>query len=285
MTCHLPARGIALVTVLWLIALLTLLATSVVTISLTHRRTVQRYAEATQADSTIDSALRVVLLRLIAPSEQGTAWPLDQTQGLSIFEQNIAVTVQRELGRVDLNSADSDLLTAVFAANGWREKDARSMAARIIDWRGPDDETVADLTYGSHNGPLESVDELRQVLGSERIGTDLFDAFTVFTHSPGPVESAARPAVKRALEWADARQLGGHRWLSTSRSGGSSPRGLSGTALSGEVLRVRACLHDQGMDHCRVAVIRLTGNRLSPFQIFEWRAAPTLANTSTYSSG
>ena len=59
--------------------------------------------------------------------------------------------------------------------------------------------------YGSHRGPFESVDELRQVLGSERIDSEQFDSLTVFTHSPGSVESAATPAVKRALAWADQR--------------------------------------------------------------------------------
>jgi hypothetical protein len=40
-----------------------------------------------------------------------------------------------------INTTDRDLLTALFAANGWSESDASSMAARIIDWRDSDDES------------------------------------------------------------------------------------------------------------------------------------------------
>jgi len=277
-------QGVALITVLWLIALLTLLAGAVVTLSVSHRRTAARYAESVQADLTLDAAIRVVMLRLIAPPDHAQPWPLGEAQSVSVLDESVSLIVQRETGRVDLNTADLDLLTALFAANGWREDEARSMAARIVDWRDPDDETgpggaesreyrAAHLSYGPHNGPFESVDELRQVLGSERISSDLFDSLTVFTHSPNCVESAATPDVKRALAWADQRQLGGHRWLSDASIGGRSGIGAaSATVLSGEVLRLRACVsHPTG--RCRVAVVRLTGNVRKPLQVFEWRAA------------
>jgi hypothetical protein len=51
---------------------------------------------------------------------------------------------------------------------------------------------------------------------------------------------------------------------------------MSGAALSGEVLHLQACLHAQSTDHCRVAVVRLTGNSLNPFQIFAWRSTPAV---------
>jgi general secretion pathway protein K len=272
----------ALIAILWLVALLTLLATTVVTLSVTHRRTAERYAEAVQADMTVDAAIRVVLLRLIAPSDHGAGWPVDQPQGLSILDENVILTVQREAGRIDLNTADPDLLTAFFAGNGWRETDARSMAARIVDWRDADDETgeggaesreyaAAKLSYAPHNGPFESVDELRQVLGSERIRTDLLDSFTVFTHALGCIESVATPAVRRGLQWADGRQFGGHRWLRDApNSGRAGISAASVAALGGEVLRLRACVSGH-VERCRVAVIRLTGNARKPLQVFEWR--------------
>ncbi len=278
------AAGIALITVLWLIALLTILATTIVTLSVSQRRLAQRYTEAVQADTTLDAAIRVTLLRLITPEDQGRAWPMDQAQSLTLLDETVSVTVQREAGRIDLNTAEPDLLVAVFAANGWRERDARSMAARIVDWRDPDDEVqeggaenaqyeAAHLSYGPHNGPFESVDELRQVLGSERIQRGLYDSFTVFTHAPVCTETAAAPAVKRALAWADNRRLGGHRWSSenvASAAGRAMPAGF----LGAEVLRLTACEGAPHADRCRVAVVRLSGSLTKPFQIFEWRGAP-----------
>jgi general secretion pathway protein K len=276
-----PRRGagMALVTVLWLIALLTLLATTVVTLSVTHRRTAERYAEAVQGDLTIDAAMRVMALRLIAPSDQVPASPLGQAQGVSVLDENVSVTVEREAGRIDLNAADPDLLLAFFAANGWRESDARSMADRIVDWRDP------EVTHSPHHEPFESVDELRQVPGSERIGSDLFDDFTVFTHSSGCVESVATPAVKRALKWADQRQLGGHRWSTDAPNAGRAGIGVSTAAgLGGEVLRIRGCVNGR-VDRCRVAVVRLTGSTLKPLQVFEWQTVMLAAGVSADDRG
>ena len=281
-------KGVALIAVLWLVALLTLLAGAVVTLSVTHRRTAVRFAEAAQADLTLDAAIRVVMLRLIAPPDHAQPWPIGSTQTVDVLDEHVSLVVQREAGRIDLNTANPDLLTALFAANGWRESDASSMAARIVDWRDPDDETspggaeskeyqAAHLSYGPHNGLFESVDELRQVLGSERISGELYDSLTVFSHAPGAVESAATPAVLKALAWADQRQLGGHRWLNDQSNGARPTVGApTPAALSGEVLRLRACMHHPTTERCRVVVVRLTGNARKPFQVFEWRSASVL---------
>ena len=281
------ARGMALIAVLWVIALLTLLASTVVTLSVTHRRTAQRYAEAVQADLTADSAIRIVLLRLISPAGRESGFQVGQTQSISLFGSSVEVRIERESGRVDLNTADPALLFALFAANGWKENDARFMVARITAWKDADDVTEeggaearqyreANLSYGPRNAPFETVDELRQVLGSERIGDELFNSLTVFTHSTGSLESAATPAVKRALIWADERELGGHHWLAETASGrGAGSTMAPDSMLSGEVVRLHACmsLREGRASRCRMAVVRLTGSVVTPLQVFEWKAA------------
>lgn len=279
-------QGVALIAVLWLIALLTLLATTLVTLSVTHRRMTERYAQALQADNTTDSAIRVVLLRMIAPEDRKPGLQPGQQPPLAIFGSNVEVSIERDSGRIDLNTADPDLLFALFAANGWKEADARSMVARIVDWKDADDVTeeggaeareyrAANLAYGPRNAPFESVDELRQVLGAEHINEELFDSLTVFTHLTGCLESAATPAVKRALAWADERQIGGHHWLRETTAGTGAASAISPyTTLTGDVVRLRACkrLQDGSATRCRVAVVRVTGNERNPLQVFEWRA-------------
>jgi general secretion pathway protein K len=276
-----------------LVALLTLLAAAVATLSVTHRRYAERYLESVQLESVADSAIRVMLLRLIAPAQPGMPFRADgQVQSLAILGANVQLTVEREAGRIDLNLADPELLFAVFAANGWAEPDARAMAARIIDWRDPDDTpgpggaespqyVAAHLPYGPRNAPFESVAELRQVLGSERINDELFDAFTVYSHTPGVVESAAPAVVKRALAWADARQLAGHQWL----SGGTASAGANGAViLVGEVIRLRACsqLQQSSARKCRLALVRLTGAAARPIQVFAWQDASSLSGQDSF---
>jgi general secretion pathway protein K len=282
--------GVALIAVLWLVSLLTLLATAVVTLSVTQRRTVQRYVETVQADMTEDSAIRVALLQLINPPERAVAAPIG-TQTLKILDSSVDVTLELEAGRIDLNTADPDLLVALFAANGWTERAARSMVARIQDWRDPDDETreqgaesreyrAAGLSYEPRNANFESVDELRQVLGSEAISEELLDSLTVYAHSTGCVESIAKAAAKRALTWADERQLGGHRWLpeNATATGSAAPASFATRSLAGEVIRVRACMStgSGAASRCRGLVARITGKASTPLEVFEWRAVPTI---------
>jgi general secretion pathway protein K len=273
---------VALIAVLWLVALLTLLATTVVTLSVTQRRTADRYGEAVRTDLTLDAAIRVVLLRLIAPSERGaSAEASGRPFGVGIFEDNVSVTVQRELSRLDLNAADPDLLIALFAANGWRESDARSMTARIVDWRDLNEHESAHLADGAANRPFQSVEELKQLPGGDRIRGELLDSFTVFTHVPGCVQSVATPALQRALAWADERQLGGHRWLSNEpKSNRPDIASTASITLGGEVLRLVACSDGRSADRCRVAVVRLTGSLSRPFQIFEWRSESVASNAN-----
>ena len=68
-------RGVALIAVLWLLALLTLLATSTVALSVSHRRAAQRLAQAVELDARADSAIRVTFLRIIAPESPNERVP------------------------------------------------------------------------------------------------------------------------------------------------------------------------------------------------------------------
>jgi general secretion pathway protein K len=284
MTLNAPGKiqGLALIAVLWLIAILTVLATAAVTLSLTHRRATENYLQSLQADNTADSAIRLALVTLIAPPDRAPAWPIGQTETISVFDTPVEVTLDLEDGRIDLNTADPDLLFALFAANGWPEAQAHSLVARITDWKDADDDTspngaeareyrTAGLPYGPRNAPFESVAELRQVLGAAEIDPEVLDSLTVFTHSNACSPSAATPAVKRALTWADERHLGGHRWITDSTSVVSSVIGNSDSSVSGEVLRARACLAAKHTRHCRLAVVRLTGSLRKPIQVFVWQ--------------
>ena len=190
------------------------------------------------------------------------------------------VTVEREIDRLDLNTAAPELLFAIFGANGFEEERARSMAARILDWRDADDtpsEGGADgLPYGPRNGPFEAPEELRQVLGSEAIDATLLNAFTVYTHTLAPAGSSGIEPIRRALAFANDQQLGGRRWLSPAEEAGESVSPESNRSLIGEVIRVRACVRSYELPICREAVVRLTGSANNALQVFAWRTLPRL---------
>jgi hypothetical protein len=186
----------------------------------------------------------------------------NSTGALPEFVQRISVSVQREAERVDLNAAGSGTLTACFLNSGVTPEEARSRAARVIDWRDADDVAgpggaesaeyrAAGLNYGPRNGPFQSVGELRRVLGLDNIGASTLNRFTVYTH-----ESDAQ-------DTADSFQCVGTRQAGAVDSG-----------FVGQVVRIRACSTEH-VQLCRLAVVRLTGSPRNPFQIFLWRTSTT----------
>jgi general secretion pathway protein K len=274
--------GIALITVLLLLALLTILATAVQTLSVSQRRAVERFSEAARDDVLADSALRLVLVELSAPKTQKDPLDWSTPRRLELFHRAIEVEIERDAGRIDLNTADPKLLFAFFAANGWTEERALSLVARIEDWKDVDDNrrnggaetadyTAAGRSYGPRNGPFESVDELRQVLGGEDFTPELLESMTVFSHLRVPVQNAVKVPVMRALSWADQHRLGNHPWL-TSGDAEVSTHPIAGpTSLIGEVIRLRACLSGKRARRCRVAIVRPTGHFERPYQVFLWQ--------------
>lgn len=280
-----PARqeeGIALLVVLWFVALLTLLATSAVALSQLHRRAAETLGDEIRAETAADSAIRVLLLQLAGRGQTWATWLGGGTRTMEIAGAHVGIRVELEDGRIDLNTADTQLLYAFFAANGWSEADATAFVARIEDWISAADHLHpggAELrdyeaigrSYGPRSAPFESVAELRQVLGGERVSPELMSALTVYTHSRYPLQATAPSPVQRALRWADERRLESRRWVVDDAQQSSlsldSSVDMSGV---GRLVRISACASYAHARRCKVAVARLTGNNQSSFEIFLW---------------
>jgi general secretion pathway protein K len=275
------SEGVALIAVLWLLAVLSVLAGTVATLSMSSRQEATESTKVERLELLADSTIRLTLLKVIAaPRTRDGAMSLDSQY--SVFDTSVTVNVELENGRIDLNTADDDLLFAFFMANGWKELEARTLVARIADWKDPDDTPrngggelreylAADKRYGPRNAPFEAVEELRQVLGAETLKPSLLDSFTVYTHTVIPAEHAASPPVKAALAWADAHELGGHPWH---RETAGQPATLSAADLVGQIVRIHACVRQPPLQTCREAVVRPVAQLNYPFQVFLWRSHP-----------
>ena len=263
---HAQQRGLALITVMWLIGLLTLLATAMLAMSRSHARMSARAAQMVAAEAAEDSALRLALLQITGPIRENQQLGFSTQWRLRVFDRDIDIRVEREAGRVDLNASDAALLAAVFVAGGIDAGTARSYAARILDWRDPDDRLEpggaerddyrrAHLDYPPRNGPFESIGELRQVLGLADLSPQMLDAFTVYsTRSPLIDLSFAHPLVRIALQ------------------SQSSPQSVAtgGEQLLGQVARIHACAAKDVIRSCKAVIARLTGDPKKPFLIYAW---------------
>ena len=169
-------RGIALVVVLWMVVLLTVIASSharnmriETSLAFNHIGTVKARA---LAEAGINRAIMELFVSDAANRWQlnGTAYPLQLDSG------SVNIVIRDASGLLDLNKADPAQLMAVLEAAGAGEADSQQLADAILDWRDKDqlrrlhgaednDYRHAGLDWGSRDGNFVSVDELRYVLG------------------------------------------------------------------------------------------------------------------------
>jgi len=189
--------GIALVSVLWLLILLSLIATTLSLTSRSEARKTTNLVGAAQARYLAEAGIQLGLMNLtVTAAEQpwladGSPYRLQMGNGV------VTVALFDERGKIDLNAAPAELLDGLLnAAQVADDKRARLVDA-ILDWRDEDDlrrlngaedadYAAAGLAYGAKNAPFETVEEVQRVLG---MSVDIYEtirpALTVDSHLPG----------------------------------------------------------------------------------------------------
>ncbi|EWS77063.1 general secretion pathway protein K [Xylella taiwanensis] len=177
------ARGAALIVVLWLVALLTaMIGVFALSARIEHLQGSVLVSGA-QAQEVARAGLEYAVSRLQGSNPTQVPWILDgRSYDWRYADATLQMRMSDESGKVDLNVADLQLLTALIRALGVDVERAARLAGAIIDWRDTDhlvspggaedpDYAAAGLPYGAKDSPFESIGELRLVLGMD---TDLY---------------------------------------------------------------------------------------------------------------
>jgi len=206
-----PDAGIALVAVLWFVAMLSALAVAMVG----HGRETalsSRYAvHAIEARAAMQSAVA-----LAAAALGEGRWPAARPATWRQGALRIEVEAVPESAKIDLNAASDELieaLTGVAAAKLGRSADeALALAHAILDWRDPpgsrrlagataDDYARAGRIGRPRHGAFRHVAELRSVLGMDAaLFALLVDAVTVHHGLAEPDGQPLPPLVRAALD-------------------------------------------------------------------------------------
>jgi len=124
---------------------------------------------------------------------------------------------------------------------------------------------IAGLKYEPRNAPMESVEEVRQVMDLRSLSDSSLDAFTVYSQQLEPAPSEAPQAVRESLAWlAGVAGQGGVNALPAA----ALPNSNEAVSHAGSVGRLRACV--EGDAPYRTIVVRITGSARQPWQILAW---------------
>ena len=264
------ARGAALLLVLWLIALLTALVGGfALAARMEHLQgqVLERGVIATQAAR---AGIEYGLVR-VQQEDPRLRWVADGRPYRWAFGDAVdEIRITDEQGKVDLNLAQTDLLSALFRGAGADPDQAMKLAGVVIDWRDGDtltqpsggaedaDYAAAGLPYGSKDEPFESVAELQQVLGMPKsLFARVAPFLTVFSGRSNPDPAFAPPEVLRAMGF-DADQIVAQRRAWTPGSGAPPPLLPNGQSLVGTVSGTYSIESRARLREGRVAVLRVT---------------------------
>jgi len=274
--------GWALVSVLWVLSLLALLAAATQLLTFTSARIEQHAQDRVRADALLDAGVALALAG-ISDARREARWPIDGEIRRVAFAGNVLqISVQDEFGKIDLNAADGSLLRQLLEANGLTPDDAAALTDKILDWRGASDlkrlhgandadYASAGYSYHPRHGPFQTVDELRLVMG---MTTSLFQkirpALTVYSKRPA-IDTNTAP--KEALLAYFPNQPEKVDALLKIRTGQTSTTGVLDPVLSrsGRIFTVSTLLERGSLKYKRDVVIELTNSRTRPYLVLAWR--------------
>lgn len=232
-------QGFSLIAAIMLVAVLALSAAVFSRAARTNAQITANTALAAEAEALADAGITLAVLDLDAVNRDRTRKRLLKTDG-SLWKcsageaGSIAIRVQDESGKVDLNAANERLLAALFVSLGTPPDEAAKKAAAIVDWRDKDDKPLtrgaerddyiaAGLGRGPKNGPFSSVDEIEQVLGFDSAASQRLRPYlSVHSGQAGIAPRVAAPGLARKLAEAARDQSSGFAGSDLSALGGDA---------------------------------------------------------------
>lgn len=288
--------GIALVLVLWIIALLTTIAGSFAYSMRTEALASRNAVAMARARAAADGAVYRAVFEASRPQNTPDAWKRNgQVYEWKLAETSLRVSITDESGKIDLNTAAEPLMLSVLQKlGGLNAEQAARLLDAIADWRDADElrrpggaeepeYRSAGRNYKPANAPFESIEDLQRVLGmTPALFARLAPYLTVQSRQSGVNPLYAAPQLLLALPGASAEQVAAYvaqrqQALASGVPVPPFPAAAAFAAGESSAFRVRAeAQTEDKVTFVREAVARLTGNLRQPPVFMIWRegAAP-----------
>lgn len=205
-------RGVALLLVLWLVALLVATVGAFALSARTEQLQGQVLARGEASREAARAGLEYAVSKLMETEPQRRWVPDGREYRWRFGDADIALRIVDEQGKVDLDMADANLIAALLRQLGTDPQQAMRIAGAIVDWRDADaltqpagggeapDYAAAGRDYGPANMPFESVAEVEQVLGmTPQLYARLAPLVTVYSGRAMPDPAYAPAEVRAAM--------------------------------------------------------------------------------------
>jgi general secretion pathway protein K len=290
-------RGLALLTVLWVLSLLSVIAAGLIAQTHTELQITRNMKETARARALAEAGVFLAIPRFLDPSPD-TQWKVDgKERDIEYGGGEIRITLQDEGGKIDINAAPDELLAGLFGALGVSPDEAAHLVDAIADWKDADDlrrvngaekddYKRAGLSWVPRNGPFEAAEELRLVLGmTPALYQRMLPLVTIYSQLPRVNPATAPAEVLQALPGASPDMIA--RVVAARARSDTALPALPGLEqfLSSVTPRV-ATIRSEGRTpggglFVREATVEMTGKRETPYLLRAWRQGQSEEPTKT----
>jgi len=278
----------ALVIVMWILAVLLVMAGAYTGTMRTETLLTTQYVHQARARAAAEAGVWAAVYEVLRPEPDRT-WRADNAvHDLSLGDGHTEVRIEDEAGRIDLNIARAELLHSLIQSVGVDNADSIRLLQAILDWRDRDPLTreagaedkeyrAAGLDYGAKDGPFNTLRELHLVLGmTDEIYQALLPAVTVYSHQPGLNPQVAQRPALLALPGVSEALVDDYLASREASPSGTSSVPLTGvderylSQASGRVIRITSAGASGPMTLTVEAVIILNIKDKTPYTIVDW---------------
>ncbi len=187
------SQGLALVLVLWVISLLTIMASS---FALTVQResvVITGIKENAEASALAEAGINYAIIKLLNKDKEQQWNAFNSLYEIYFQDKKIRILIAEESGKIAINYAKKEQLQQLFNSLSDDELLVDSLSDAILDWvdrndlhrlNGAEKEQYAedDLEYQPRNAPFASLEELQMVKGmTAEIYQQLKDLVSIYT--------------------------------------------------------------------------------------------------------
>lgn len=273
----------SLVYVLWGVGLLSTIAVSFLSASNISYRLSHNAFEIARTEAAAEAAITRAVLGLLDPRPE-RRWRVDGVpHDFTFGNRKMRIAIQDELGRIDLNIADQSLLIGLFQSAGLDFFAASSLVDKVLDWRDTSlgrrthgakepEYRSAGFAYTPRNGPFQSVDELKLVMGiTPELYRRVRPALTVYS---GRQFLDPQFAPREALSALSSMNSDTVASTIAARASQGARAGIIDPAISlrGRAFTIRTEIEKADGALEREVVIRLTDHALQPHWLLSWRS-------------
>jgi len=239
--------------------------------------------EVAEINVSVEAAINRAVLALLEPRAEQRWQTNGDAQTFDFNATRMRISIQDELGLVDLNQADPSVLVSLMQTAGLDHQSASNLVDKILDWRDSapfrrlngakdSDYRAVGRNYRPRNGPFQSVDELLLVMDmTPMLFSRVEPAVTVYSGRQFIDPNIAPREVLAALQNVGS---GTGNVLPTG-AGQPAPTSLSAVGnmaqLRGRAFTIRIAFEKSGKPISHQVTVRLTENSLQPFWILNWK--------------